>query len=240
MVDHVFMKGKNPAGPQNAVSTEREALAARERAADERDRLAGERERRADAREAIANQREREADEREAVANAREQEADRREAAAAGREQQVDEREQALEEHGRMLGAAVEGLEQRMLDTIQRSRDLLALSAQRLNRQEAGVKRAQAYRERQQAEISRATADTEQKLSAWLPDPSSLTERGQALRSQARSAIQTFASNEEEAARLYQDLAARNPDRRKEYLDRAEHARTSARSAREISKSLTD
>lgn len=183
---------------------------------------------------------ERKADERETLADGREQQADRREAAATEREQQVDKREQELQKHGRVLGAAVEGLEQRLLDTIERSRALLALSEQRLNRQEAGVRRAQAHREREEAEITRATAETEQRLSDWLPDPRSLTERGQSLRKQARLALQAFASSEEQAARLHQDLAARNPGRRQEYLNAAEQARTSARSTRETLKKFTD
>jgi hypothetical protein len=234
------MERNDAAGPENAAPAEREALVARERAADERSRLADERERWADEREAAANQRERKADQREAVANAREQEADRRETAATEREQQIGKREQDLEEHGRVLGAAVDGLEQRVVDAIEQSRALLELSGQRLNRQEAGVKRARAHRERQQAEVSRATAETERKIADWLPDPSSLTERGTVLREQARRAIQAFASNEEEAARLFQDLAARNPEHREEYLDAAQHARTSARSAREVLSLFTD
>jgi hypothetical protein len=228
-----LMERKDAAGPDNAGSAQREAVVAREHAADERSRLADERERRADERETAANQRELRADQREAVADAREHEADRRETAATGREQQIETREHELEEHGRVLGAAVDGIEQRVLDAIERSRALLDLSGQRLSRQEAGVRREQAHRERQQAEVSRAVAETEQKLDDWLPDPSSLTERRTVLRKQARHAIQAFVSNEEETARLFQDLAARNPEHREEYLDAAQQARTSARSARE-------
>lgn len=230
---HGPMESKGAAEPQRAASAERDALADRERAADERSRLADARERRADEREAVANQRERKADERETLADTRDREADAREAAATERDRQAEEREQAREEHGRALGAAVEGLQQRMLDTIERSRALLALSEHRLNRQEAELRRAQAHRERQQAEISRASAETERKLADWLPDPSSLTVRRRNLGKQARLAIQAFVSNEEQTARLYQDLAARHPERREEYLGQAEHARTSARSARD-------
>jgi hypothetical protein len=234
------MEGSDAAGPERAVPAEREALVARERAADERDRLADERQRQADDRDTIANQRERRADEREAHADTRDGEADRREAVATEREQQLSQREQAVEDHGRTLNAAVEGLEQRMLDTIERSRALLALSAQRLNRQEAGVKRAQAHRERQQAEISRAAAGTERRLADWMPDPSSLTERAESLRKHARLAIQAFAASEEETARLYQDLAARHPEHRAEYLDLAQQARTTAQAARVAQRGFAD
>ena len=92
--------------------------------------MAGERERTAE-REVLANERERLADEREVLANERERKA--------------DEREQELDKRGRALGLGVETLEQRTLETIER----LALSAQRLNREEAAGKRAEARRERQ-------------------------------------------------------------------------------------------
>jgi len=233
------MEGNHAGEPGEAASAGSEALVAREHAADERDRMAGDRDLRADERETAANQREQQADDREALADAREREADRREAAATERERKVEEREREFEEHGRALGAAVAGLEQRMIDTIERSRALLALSGERLDRQEEGVRRAQARRERQQAEVSRAAAETERKIADWMPDPNSLGERSKALRKRALAAMQEFASNEEETARLFQDLAASNPERREEFLDGAERARTSARSAREVLKRLT-
>lgn len=233
------MESKDAAGQENAASAEREALVARDQAADERGRLADDRDSRADERETTANSRESQADDRETDADAREREADRREAAATERERTVDERERALQEHGRKLGAAVDGLEQRMLETIERSRELLALSGERLNRQEAGVDRAKLRRERQQAEISRASSETERNLADWLPEPSSLAERGVVLRKRAIAAMQAFASNEEDAARLYQDLAAKHPERREECLREAEKARTSARSAREVLRRFT-
>jgi hypothetical protein len=115
--------------------------------------------------------------------------ADEREALANGRERKADEREQDLDRRGRALGLGVETLEQRTLETIER----LALSAQRLNREEAGVKRAKARRERQQAAIDRACAESERGLQAWLPDPSPAVNRAEELRKQALTAIEALA-----------------------------------------------
>lgn len=96
------------------------------------------------------------------------------------------------------------------------------------------MKRQRAHRQRQQAEVSRAAAESERKLTGWLPDPGPLAERGKVLRRRVLASMRALASNEEEAARIFQDLAASNPNRRAEYLDQAEHARTSALSAREV------
>jgi ribosomal protein L17 len=131
-------------------------------------------------------------------------------------------------------------LQERVLETIERSRELLDLSAHRLNREEAAVRRVQAHQERQQAEVSRASAETERKLADWAPDPSDLIARGKALRKRAQDAVDAFASNEDEAARLYQDLAARYPERRGQYLREAEHARRAARSARDFLSEIAD
>jgi hypothetical protein len=79
----------------------------------------------------------------------------------------------------------VDTLQQRTLETIERSRALLALSAERLNRQEAAVGRAEARRGRQQAEVERASAESERDLAGWLPDPGKPIERAEALRKQA-------------------------------------------------------
>lgn len=70
---------------------------------------------------------------------AREHAADEREALADDRERKAEERERDLDERGRRLGAAVESLEQRTLEIVERSRALLEASGQRLNRQEPAV-----------------------------------------------------------------------------------------------------
>ncbi len=180
-------------------------------------------------------------DERERRAGERERVADEREAALTVRQQESDERERALDERARRVGDAVESLEQRTLETIERSRALLALSGERLNRQEAVVKRQGARRGRQQAEVDRSSAESERGLAAWLPDPDKLIERTEALRKQTLTAMEAFAANEEEVARLHEDLAARHPERREEYQRTPnKHARRHAKPARPCTPSPTD
>ena len=73
----------------------------------------------------------------------------------------------------------------------------------------------------------------EGKKAAVLPDPSKAIERAEALRKRARTAMEALAGNEEEIARVHEQLAARRPERRDEYRRIAEQARTRARKTRE-------
>jgi uncharacterized protein (DUF3084 family) len=132
-----------------------EALAARDRAADDRQfaadqrqGLADERERRADEREREANRREAQADERDRQADEREREANRREAQTDERDHQADEREWSLDETARKVGQPPDAREQPHLEAIVRARGLLALSGQRLDRQQAGAAQARALQDR--------------------------------------------------------------------------------------------
>lgn len=61
-----------------------------------------------------------------------------------------------------------------------------------------------------------------------------------ALRKQTLAAMEAFAANAEEVARLHEDLTARHPERREEYQRTAEQARTMARKARETLRTFTD
>lgn len=172
--------------------------------------------------------------EREVRAGEREWLAGERERAADLREAELDEPEQDLLERSRQLRKAVEDLEQRALAAIGRSRTLLARGGKRLDRQDETVRRQQARRDRQQADIDRASAGTGRSLATWLPSPGPAIERSRQLWQQARAAIETFAASEEQIARLQEDLAASQPGRRDEYRRVAEHARATARKAREI------
>jgi hypothetical protein len=245
---------KAAAEPGNGTSAQRETTTERERAADERQRAADEREwaaderqRAAEERERVADERERRANEREALADQRERnadererEADRREAALNERQQEMDEREQELDEHRRALGEAVKTWEQRALETVERSRALLALSGQRVDRHEAAVKRAQGYRERRQAQLGRAVAEMKREHAAVLPDPREAIARAKVLGEQATAALEALAVNEDEIARIHEKLAASRPERRDEYRRTAEQARTAARRAREVVRKSTD
>ena len=126
------------------------------------------------------------------------------------------------------------------METIRRSRALLEASGDRLDHQETAVRRTQARREREQAEVDRESAESGRDLGAWLPDPGRPIERALALRKQALTAIEAFAANEDQVARVHEEIAASRPDRRDDYRRIAEQARSTARKAREILRSFTD
>jgi hypothetical protein len=130
-------------------------------------------------------------------------------------------------------------LEQRALETVERSRQLLALSGQRVNRHEAAVERAQAHRERRQAELGRAVSEIKREHAAVPPDPSEAIERAKVLREQAIAAMEALAVNEDQIARIHEELAASRTERRDESRRSAEQARTAARIAREVARKFT-
>jgi hypothetical protein len=157
-------------------------------------------------------------------------------------ERAAGERERAAGERERKLGldAEAEAEEQQTLEAIRRARDLLALSAERLSRQEARVQRARAGRARDQAEINRESAEGARGLAALQRDPTAAIQRSVALGRQARAAIESFAASEDRIARIHEELAASNPDRREEYQRIAEKAREGARRAREALRTFPD
>jgi hypothetical protein len=152
----------------------------------------------------------------------------------------LNERERQLDERAHRVGVAVDDLQQRVLASIERSRALLARSGERLSRQEAGLKRTTDDRARQQAEINRESAESERHLVAGLPDPSEAVERAKNFHTRARSAVEAFASAQEEIASINEQLAARLPGHHDEYERIAEQARKAARKARDILPALTD
>jgi len=229
-----------PARATPQVPAERElAVDEREAELDERQRQA-DRASLADEREHTADAREQAADVRERTADAREHAADKREADLDERQRQLDERERRLDEQAQRTGAAVDDLQQRVLASIAQSRALLARSSQRLDRQEAGLRRVATYGERRQAEISRESAETERRLVSALPDPSKVVDQAREIRMRARHAVQAFASAQEEIARINEQLAVRLPDYRDEYQRTAEQARETARKALDVLPELTD
>jgi len=129
-------------------------------------------------------------------------------------------------------------LEQRSLERIERSRVLLTLSGARLTREEAELRRKLARQGRQQAAVDRASAESRRKQGAARPEPAALAERSRLLRQQSLATLAALAANEEEVARVHEDLAARHPAGREEYLRIAEHARTAARRTRETLRSF--
>ena len=86
--------------------------------------------------------------------------------------------------------------------------------------------RGEARRERRQAEIDRASAESEREQAAVLPDPGQAIER-------ARAAMEALAAREDEIVGVHELLAARHPEQRGEYRRTAEQARMRARRVRE-------
>jgi len=76
-------------------------------------------------------------------------------------------------------------------------------------------------------------------LAALPPDPAKPVERARASRQRAVRAIDDLATNQEEAARAYEELAAITPGQREEYQASADRARDLARRAREALRMLT-
>src|SRR5215469_12345424 len=124
-----MVERKKPAQGRPSVSPESESLADRTLAADEREKAADERQHKADERERIAAAREREANERE-------RDADERQCSADERERELVERQNAFDERARSKGHPVETADRHALEYIARARELLALSAERLSREE--------------------------------------------------------------------------------------------------------
>jgi hypothetical protein len=71
------------------------------------------------------------------------------------------------------------------------------------------------------------------------PDPSEAIDRAKVLREQALAAMEALAVNEDQIARVHEELAASRLERRDEYRRSAEQARAAARRAREVVRKFT-
>lgn len=144
-----------PAGLRAPPAHQREALAdARDREADQREVLADARDRRAAEREAIADQRDREADQRDALADARDREA--------------DEREKHLDELAQQIGIQTVSQVRQSREAIERSHTMLSASRDRLDHNEATLRRAQISSRSGQARSDRVARDEQAKFPATL------------------------------------------------------------------------
>ena len=220
-------------GEQAAEQPGTEAAHAARRAEAARERTAGQREQQANQRESTANERERRADERERRADERELHADER-------QQKADERERRIDDRARQSGLNVETLHQRTLEAIDRARELLALSAERLDRQEATTRRGQAGRDRDQAEVDRASAEAQRAMAALPPDPSRSMQQARVNLERAVRSLTDLADSRDAACLAFEELAALTPDRRAEYQAAADRERAAAHKAREVLRTLTE
>src|SRR5215831_4245303 len=138
-----------PAGEREAQADERD------RVADQREARADERDRQADQREALADERDRVADQRETLAAERDHMADRREARADERDRKADQREKHLDELAQQVGVQAGTRVRHSRETIERSRTILSASRDRLDRNEATLRHAQASSQSGQAQADR-------------------------------------------------------------------------------------
>jgi len=194
---------------------------------------AGRRDRNDVVREAFADLREREADQRE-------READQREALANRREREADERDEQMQALIGELRGLVTGAQRDALAAIEGSLELLSVSADSFQRSEEAVKRAAARRSREEATIARAAAQDERQRAYSAPARQGLIRQAREIRTRLSATVAVFATAEDNAARIFDQLATSHPERTSAYQRKAQQARDAADRAREISRQLTD
>ncbi|MGW5868620.1 hypothetical protein ACWFRJ_41460 [Streptomyces sp. NPDC055239] len=106
-------------------------------------------------REPGADEQRRMADKREAIADERETIADRREAAADARQDQLAAEGTSLDARARAAGDSAARIQQRSYEQIDRIQGLLTASQERLDRNNAGLRRSDAKSQREQEAIDR-------------------------------------------------------------------------------------
>src|SRR5215471_9288429 len=144
-----------PAGEHEARADERDSKA------DQREARADERDSKADQREALADERDRMADERDAMADERDRMADQREARADERDRKADRRERHLDELAQQVGVQAGNRVMHSREAIERSRTILSASRDRLDRNEATLRHAQASSQSGLAQADRVARDGE-------------------------------------------------------------------------------
>ncbi|MGE5289996.1 MAG: hypothetical protein ACM3ML_22985 [Micromonosporaceae bacterium] len=159
--------------------------------------------------------------------------ADEREAVAIQRDGEADLREKGLDERERSQADSVEGLQQRLLETIGHARALLAADRNRRDRQQPAAARSAERAGREHLASGRAPPPSEH-LAADRRELSQQLEWGAALRQQAATALAAVADTEEKVARFHDQLAAQRPGRADQYRRVAEQARAHAARAHEM------
>ncbi|MBY8343114.1 hypothetical protein LXH13_14330 [Streptomyces spinosirectus] len=112
--------------------------------------------------DAVADERERQADERQRVADERERQAD-------DREQRLAAWETRLDTQARAQNRAIPSHRQRSYEAIERARGLVEASRERLDRNAAALRRADARDEREQRIVDGEAADTRQRQADERP-----------------------------------------------------------------------
>jgi len=132
----------------------------------------------------------------------------------------------------------VTGAHRDALEAIERSQTLLLASADSLERTKEAVERADARHHRDQAAIARAAAYSERQLAHPLPTGQESAEHSKAMRRRLAATAAAFATVEDSAGRLFDQLAISHPERASTYEHKAQEARGAAHRAREISREL--
>ena len=197
--------------------------------ADEREALADERDRKADQRDALADERDRKANQREALADERDRKANQREALA-------DEREKHLDELAQKVGVQAVSHVRQSHEAIERSRTILSASRDRLDHNEATLRRAQVSSQSGQARSDRVARGEEAGFPATLRVTMTLMEAIARTERDMAGTLQDMAAHSEgkKAARRHKLAAdavqgAHEADKRREQLQQlaahwSEHA----------------
>jgi hypothetical protein len=190
----------------------------------------------ADQREALSDERDRKADRREALADERDRKADQREAPADERDRQADQREKHLNELAQQVGLQAVSRIGQSREAIKRSRTIMSASRDRLDRNEATLRRAQASSQIGQARSDRVARGEQAGFPATLRVTMTLMEAIARTERDIAGTLQHMATHSEgkKAARrrkLAEDaiLGAHEADNRHEQLRRlaeqwSEHA----------------
>jgi len=190
-------------------------------------RQVGDRERRLEEREHRVAEREREADEREHEAAEREREADEREHEADEREREAQLRQRAVQLRAR---AAI--VRQETAQAVAEAETILGACRDRVRRAEAALNRAYVGAARERANVARSVKRGEQRPVPQQRDFTDMADRVSALRQRTAAAAAGLAKTEEQAARVLDELAARDPGN-PEHKRLANEAREAMRRARE-------
>jgi hypothetical protein len=161
-----------------------------------------------------------------------------REALADRREREADEREEQMRALIGELRGLVTGVHRDALEAIESSLGLLSASAESFQRGEEAVKRAAARRHREEAATARAQDERQRADSP--PARQGPAKRATEVRNRLSATIAAFAVAEDNAARIFDQLAASRPEHASAYQDKAQHARDAADRARELSRELAD
>src|SRR5215831_247716 len=167
--------------------------------AGERESLADERERKADQRQVLADERERKADQRQVLADERERKADQRQGLADERERKADRREDRLAELAQQFGVHTGSRVRQSREAIERSRAILSASGDRLDRNEATLRHAQASSQSGQEQADRVARGWE----AGFPGTIRV----------AMTLMEEIARTERNIAETLQDMAAHSKGR---------------------------